>query len=158
MSLKEFFKGCNNKYVDDIVSGAASYLEIFGFDNLKEQDKRPVKLETVRELTFVEKLMEIIKGRDVTDHSVYKAAGLDRRLFSKMMSDIDYHPRKDTALALAYALKLDLSEAVDLIERAGYVLSHSNKRDVILEYCFRKGVYDIDDINEVLGRLGEKCM
>ena len=59
---------------------------------------------------------------------------------------------------VAFALCLSLNEAKELLERAGYSLSHSNKRDIIIEYFFAERVYKITDINEVLYGLGEKTL
>ena len=87
-----------------------------------------------------------------------KAAQMDRRLFSKMMSDRNYKPSKDTAVALVIALELSLKQANDLLSRAGYALSHSNKRDVIIEYFIRERIYNLSDINEVLYRLDQKII
>ena len=106
--------------------------------------------------TFVEHLYEYIRQKNLKDPDVYKAAQLDRRLFSKIMSDTQYKPAKDTAVALAFALKLSLEEAEQLLKSAGYVFSHSIKRDVIIEYFFRSKIYDLSDINAVLYRMGQK--
>jgi hypothetical protein len=59
---------------------------------------------------------------------------------------------------LSLALQLTLSEANDILSRAGYVLSHSNKRDVVIEYFFRERIYDLNDVNEILFRLEQKLI
>ena len=74
------------------------------------------------------------------------------------MSNAEYKPSKDTVIALAFALKLTLKETEDLLARAGYTFSHSNKRDVIIEYFFREGIHNLIDINEVLYRLNQKII
>ena len=115
-------------------------------------------LSQAKENTFSEKLLEHIDGMDADNAEVYKAAGIDRRLFSKIQTDADYKPSKDTCVALAFALKLNDEQAKDLLKRAGYALSRSSKRDLILEYFFRIGVFDLDIINGVLEKLGEKTL
>jgi len=45
---------------------------------------------------------------------------------------------------------IPLEETEDLLKRAGYALSHSQKFDVIIEYFIIKGKYDIYEINQVL--------
>lgn len=116
------------------------------------------KLDNYLDLTFVDILTRYINEKGWPDSRVYKAAQMDRRLFSKIMSDRNYKPSKDTALALVIALELTLKQADDLLSRAGYTLSHSNKRDVIIEYFIREGIYALSDINEVLYRLDQKII
>lgn len=115
-------------------------------------------LDSYTDGSFVDKMLEHINDKHLRDASVYKAAQIDRRLFSKIVSDSTYKPAKDTCVALCLALHLTLNEANDLLSRAGYTFSHSSKRDVILEFFFREEVYDIMQVNEVLYKLGQKAL
>ena len=99
---------------------------------------------------FSETLLKLIDRTGEKDSVIYKRANVDRKLFSKIRSNPDYRPSKSTALAFALALRLDLAETNELIGRAGYVLSHSSKADLIAEYFIVHKDYDIGRLNEVL--------
>ncbi len=116
------------------------------------------KLDRNVNQTFVDMLFYYIDRKGVKDSVIYKAAGVDKRLFSKIASDRQYKPSKDTAIALTLALELSLDEANDMLSRAGYTLSHSSKRDIIVEFFFREQIYNLMDVNAVLYSWGQKII
>lgn len=144
-----------DKGLFDILKGPRKYLQgrrDFAGSNVTG-DTLQYLLDKIRnkvELSFSEKLVELIKEKGKKPSDIYKKAEIDKALFSKIKSNKNYHPTKETALAFAIALHLSLEETQDLIGRAGYALSNSMKKDLIIRCYIEARAYNVNDINEKL--------
>ena len=136
------------KGTDREASGSFSNREQFTLKQLMEEVG-----ESFHEMLFLR-----IDMSGMTDVEVYKRAGIDRKLFSKIRSNPAYHPGKQTVLALAIALRLNIDDTVDLLARAEYALSPGNKGDLIVRFFIERGLYDIDTINYTLYEYGQPIL
>ena len=142
---------CNELFEAPKLCAMPEPFAVYGARSLEEE------LDDAEE-SFAEALFRWIDERGMSDAECYKKAHVDRKTFSKIRTKKDYKPAKTTAAAFAVALELPLDEAKNLIEKAGYSLTHSNKFDIILEYFIKNGKYDIFEINEALYAFGEKIL
>jgi len=138
---------------------ASSVPNVFASAPPVEMDRRSLE-DLVKNLdeSFSGMVLRLIDEKGYKDADVYKRAGLDRKLFSKLRSNPDYTPKKATALALCLGLRLSLDEALDLLGKAGYTLSPSSKSDVILRYFLENREYDLDLVNRVLDHFSQPVL
>lgn len=134
----------------DINSSTAEAMRILIEGNAK---KAWEMLQRAKNPGFVPEMLRFIDEQKRRDTSVYKAAHIDRRLYSKIVSNRDYKPARDTCIALILALHLPQEKAAYLFGTAGYAFSLSDGRDLVILYCIHEKIWDIDDINELLRNL-----
>ena len=107
---------------------------------MKEKDK-----------SFGEKLFALIDESGMTDVECYKKANVDKKTFSKIKCNLKtYKPSKQTAVAFAIALKLDLDATQDLLASAGMTLSRGLVFDKIIRFFIQNENYDLCELNETL--------
>jgi O-acetyl-ADP-ribose deacetylase (regulator of RNase III) len=99
---------------------------------------------------FSEDLLRRIDQTGKKDSEIYRKANLSKQHFSKIRNNPDYKPSKLTAVSFALALELDLKGTLDLIGRADYTLSSSDKLDIILQYFIENKNYNLFEIDAVL--------
>ncbi len=108
--------------------------------------------------TFMELVFSFADQKGISDVDVQKKANLDRKAFSKLKCGTTKNPSKNTALAFAIALELNLDETKDLLSRAGFALSPCSKTDVIVKYFIEREAYDIFAVNVALFEHGEQIL
>lgn len=108
--------------------------------------------------TFSEYLLYLIQDKNMENAEVYKRAIVDKKTFSKIKNNPDYHPQKLTALCLCVGAKLNLDETRDLLARAGYALSPCDKTDIIFSYFIENKIYDMIELDIQLEEHGLPCI
>lgn len=136
-------------------AGAMAFDEDDYEDRLKrELDERMKHLSD----TFTEYLLYLIEQQGMTNAEVWNRACIDKKVFSKIKNNVNYHPQKRTALQLCVGAKLNLDNTKDLLARAGYALSPSDIQDVIFSYFIEKEIFDILEIDIMLEEYGLPCI
>lgn len=112
--------------------------------------------------SFSEYLLYIIDTKGLKCTEVYKKAQVTSQHFSKIRNDKNYRTSKDTVIAFAIALELDIQDANELLKHAGYALSGGIRFDLIVEhfirnrdYLLRSGEYTVMRLNDLLNELNE---
>ncbi|GHU84676.1 hypothetical protein FACS189473_2540 [Spirochaetia bacterium] len=100
--------------------------------------------------TFSVMLNRLREERNLEPPELYKAADIDRKLYSRIMGERDYKPSKTTVISFGLALQLSDSEMDALLESAGYALSRSVIFDLVISFCVENMIYSIPDVNALL--------
>ncbi len=100
-------------------------------------------------------LFSLIDARGLKDPDVYKKAGIDRKTWSKLVSNKDQRPSKRTVCQIAIALELEKHECKHLVKAAGYILNR-DPFDIVIRYCVDHKIYDPMKVDELLLKEGLK--
>lgn len=103
--------------------------------------------------TFSCKLDRLRDERGMSGPELYKKAWVHKSVYSKIMNNINYQPAKITAVAFALALELPWEELTELVNSAGYAMTHTSKFDIVIEYLVKQKKYGIEEVNAVLYEL-----
>lgn len=132
----------------------------FAMPFMREKKSKRSLDEVISEVSesWQESLFRLIDEKGYSDTEVYKRAGIDRKLFSKIRCSRDYRPKKNTAIAFAIALRLNLDETKDFLMRAGFALSKSSRFDLIIQFFIENGIYDLITIETALYDHNEQAL
>ncbi len=139
---EEFDKEDGNEYLLSSYVGSDKKCKSNRIDDFINKSKTDNK--------FQKMLFTLIDERDLKDSDVYNKVHIDRRLFSKIRSDSDYHPSKETVILLGLALELNEQEMEELLNSAAYSLPKNNVYDLIIRFCFIEGIYELTEVNNLL--------
>ena len=100
--------------------------------------------------SFYELLSKHMKAKGWDSAKCYQAAGVDKKLFSKIKNHPGYTPNKMTIIKFAFALMLSFDETQKLLATAGYILSNSIELDIVLKHYLIKREYNLEKVFEIL--------
>lgn len=134
-------------YQDDIIRNFSKTLL---HESSEDYILESITNKQITERTFSELLFHYIDSSNLTDVQVYKKAFIDKRTFSKIRSNKNYHPSFGTIILFSIALKLSTSQFEDLLHSAAYSLPQNSYINITLKYCFDNKIYDIYRVNELI--------
>lgn len=149
-------KSTGRFYAEDVPADSFEALEEVDFESVHES-RLEERMKHISD-TFSQYLMYLIQDRKMENSEVYKRAIVDKKIFSKIKNNPDYHPQKLTALCLCVGARLNLDESKDLLARAGYALSPCDKTDIIFSYFIENEIYDMIELDIQLEEHGLPCI
>ena len=106
-----------------------------------------------RQRPFGVYLRELALERDKYRKRLFSVAGISESHWSEVLAG-KKHPSKDMLFRVAIALKLSPDDAFEVVKKAGYILSEDILKDAVINWCLKEGVYDFDEIDDILTKNG----
>ena len=133
--------------------------DMYDYDDMLEDLEEKLKERlNHRSDTFSQYLLYLIESKGLSNADVWKNAIVDKKVFSKIKNNKNYHPNKRTALCLCVGARLNMDETRDLLARAGYALSPCDMTDIIFSYFIENGIYDMIELDIQLEGHGLPCI
>ena len=102
-----------------------------------------------KQLSFSDMFFKFLDAKGLTGPDVYKEY-YDRKIYSKMQSNKNYHPSKGIAILNCLGLHLNINEAAQLLGSASYAFNTNFDPDVVIMYCIMKKKWKMYEINSEL--------
>lgn len=102
-----------------------------------------------KQLSFSDMFFKFLAAKGLTGPDVYKEY-YDRKIYSKMQSNKNYHPSKGIAILNCLGLHLNINEAAQLLGSASYAFNTNFDPDVVIMYCIMKKKWKMYEINSEL--------
>ena len=122
------------------------------------QSSKSTKKQFSRSGTFADLLTRHVRERGGDAPAIYKAARIDRRTYSSIISHPFRPVAKRTAVQFAIALRLDRDGADELLRSAGFALSPAIPEDVVFAEAIAGGGGDLRKVSERLNEYGMKAI
>ena len=107
-------------------------------------------------LSFPARLLTLVKEKcDGIGKVAYTRAHVSRQIYSRIVSWDDSRADKATVMKFCLGLQLNRTEADRLMQSAGYAFSMSIPVDCAVVYAIENGIWNLDDVNEILARLSQ---
>ena len=103
---------------------------------------------------FKTRFNELVDASKFNATEIYLCANVSKKVFYDAKSFAKPIPTKRILFALILSMELPLHEALDLLARAGCLLSSKDATDVIFVECLREKIFDVDKVNEKLTERG----
>jgi hypothetical protein len=127
------------------------------FEELVDAVNRYIKMNRNHD-TFNKLLNEYTEKKRIKDSALYKKAFIDRRVYSRLATNSNYHPGKRTIMTLGLALELDINDMTKFLESAGFCFNTCTVADLAVMYCVEHQIYDVYMVNALLVEVGEKVL
>lgn len=113
--------------------------------------------DKIKTMPFIDYIYFIMDMKNLTPSEVYKNADIDRRTWSKIISN-QMIPSLEMTVKIAIGLQLTNEECKILLKKLNYTLSRSSDFALVIRYCLENKIYSLIKINEILYEKGLKTL